>query len=69
VVFAGGSYAGRSAQYDENIPRSAGVSVGGLNEVVFELLSATSTASGTFVLSDGVRSSTVSVNYEGRITW
>lgn len=69
VVFAGSDYASRAAQYDENIPSSAGVTVIAPGDIVFSQLAATSSASGTFVITDGVRSSTVSVNFEGRISW
>lgn len=69
ILFAGNSYAVRNPSLDESIARSPGVSISGLDEIVFGALSATSSASGTVTLSDGINQRTVNVNYEGRIDW
>lgn len=69
ILFQGSSYATRAALYDEKIPRSAGLTVSGLAEFVFEPLSGDALASGTVVIGNGIQSSTVSVTYEGRIDW
>lgn len=69
VIFTGNSFATRNAVYDEAINRLPGVSASGTTEVVFWPLAATSTASGTIALSDGVRQVGIQVNYEGRINW
>lgn len=68
TIFYGDSYVSRDAQFDEEIKKSAGISSGGLNEIVFRPLSATSSASGTISLSNGAKSVFIDVNYEGRIS-
>lgn len=67
ILFYGNSYSGRDAQWDEAINQSVGVNISGLNEIIFQPLSATSSASGTIVLSNGVKSLSISINNEGRI--
>ena len=67
TIFYGDSYVSRDAQFDEIVKKSAGVGLSGLNEAVFQSLTAVSSASGTIVLSSGANSVYISVNYEGRI--
>lgn len=69
TLFAGKSYGERDASKDEIFPRSPVVSFAGPPEIVFSPLAATSTASSTIVLGDGRTTTTLSVNYEGRISW
>jgi prepilin-type N-terminal cleavage/methylation domain-containing protein len=69
TIFYGNSYASRNAQYDENIRKAPGITLSGLNEVVFAPLTATSTASGTITLNNGKKSFFIDINYEGRISW
>jgi prepilin-type N-terminal cleavage/methylation domain-containing protein len=69
VIFAGESYALRNPQFDEVIPKSSAVNIYGLDQVVFQPLSATTSASGTIVLSDGLRNAAININSEGRINW
>lgn len=67
VIFRGNSFAARNADYDENFPRSSGMTFGGIGEVVFGSLSASSNVSGTIVIGNGIQNFDISVNYEGRI--
>lgn len=69
TLFFGTSYAARNLAFDENIARSAGITLAGPAEIVFGQLTATSSASGTVTLSDGVRQRMITTNYEGRISW
>ncbi len=69
VIFTGASYAARNAQYDEPIEKSANITASGISEVVFSPLAATSTASGTITVSNGIQSSDIEINYEGKISW
>ncbi len=69
TIFYGSSYASRDSQYDENIRKSPGIALSGLNEVVFAPLTATSTASSTIIINNGRKSFFIDINYEGRINW
>ena len=69
VIFTGASYATRNTQYDEPIESSPGITTQGISEVIFSPLAATSTASGTITISNGIQSSDIEINYEGRINW
>lgn len=69
VIFAGPSYAQRNQQFDEMIAKSAAVSASGTLEIVFRQLLAMPVASGTIILSDGVRNAVIEVNEAGRINW
>lgn len=69
IIFAGPSYVGRIASYDEIFPRAAPVSFSGPSEIVFSRLAATSSASGTIILSYVPASTTIQINYEGQISW
>lgn len=46
-----------------------GITPSGLNDIVFTQLSGESNASGSIRLTDGVHTATISLNYEGRISW
>jgi prepilin-type N-terminal cleavage/methylation domain-containing protein len=70
VVFKGNSYATRDASEDLVIPKNPSIIISGMAEVVFgQLTGDASPASYNIVLTDGVSSSTISVNGEGRINW
>lgn len=69
ILFAGSSYAARSSTHDYAFDKSVAVTTGGLTEVVFSPLAATSTASGTITLADETRNLEILVNYEGMIDW
>lgn len=69
IIFYGSSFAARNSQYDEDIRKAPGISSSGLDEVVFQQLSAFSTASGAIALSNNRNSFFIDINYEGRINW
>jgi prepilin-type N-terminal cleavage/methylation domain-containing protein len=69
TLFEGSSYAARNVPLDEVFPGSPGIAVGGISEVVFSQLAATSTASGTIMLGNGATNFAILVNYEGRVAW
>lgn len=69
TIFYGGSFASRNSQYDENIKKAQGITLSGLNEIVFQSLAATSTASGAVSLNNGRKTFFIDINYEGRINW
>lgn len=67
VIFQGSSYASRDAAVDQVVDASSLVSHAGLAEIVFGQLRGNAGAAGDIILSDGVRSATISVNSEGAI--
>ena len=69
TVFEGSSYASRNQDFDEIFPRSGSVSVSGPAEIVFTALEGASNASGTVGIASGKGEASISVNYEGRISW
>jgi len=69
VIFQGASFATRDAALDENIDAAGNIVHAGISEVVFEQLSGDANAPGDIILSDGVRSATISINNEGRINY
>lgn len=74
IIFQGASFAARSSTLDQVFYKSPGISVnwqteGGLQEIIFSPLAATSSASGTIYLNDGVSTSSIQINYDGRISW
>lgn len=69
TIFQGGSYAARNPDFDENFPKSSGITIGGLSEIVFNSLDGGSNVSGTISLSNGVKNVNIFANYEGRIDW
>jgi len=69
VIFQGGNYASRNATYDEIIQANSLVTHSGLTEIVFDQLSGNPAATGSIILSDGLRSSMISIENEGRIDW
>ncbi len=70
TIFQGASYALRNQSYDEFIKRTNAVSASGLQEMVFEQLTGSlTTAAGDVTLSNGIKSTNISLNSEGRINW
>lgn len=71
TVFEGDSYAAANHAKDIIWPASPAVVKSGLSEVVFDQLTGDAAPVGgnILVLSDGVRTASVSVNAEGRIDW
>ena len=69
VIFQGDSYVSRNSIYDEIISASSLVSRSGAEEIIFESLTGSPVATGSIVLYDGVRSFTIQIADEGRISW
>jgi prepilin-type N-terminal cleavage/methylation domain-containing protein len=69
VVFRGNSYDDRDEDFDEVIPRTAGLVVDGPAEVIFEPIEGTVDSAVTFTVQGEVKSITVEVNEEGRVNW
>ena len=68
VLFEGTDYLSRDSSKDETVTTSYGVTFSGSPEIVFEQLSGDSTDS-SVALTDGIRTVTVSINGEGRISY
>ena len=69
VIFQGASYNSRDQAEDNVIPASALVSHAGLSDVVFSVLSATSTAGQIVLSDDSGHSSTITIGSLGQISW
>lgn len=74
IIFQGSSYASRSSTWDQIFNISPGIIMNwqtesSSKEIVFSPLAATSSASGTIYLNDGISTSSIQINYEGRIDW
>ncbi len=69
VIFQGETYSSRNPAYDENIKTDPAIGRSGLQEIVFEQLTGQNSTSGNILISDGVRSSQISIQNEGRINW
>ena len=69
VLFQGPSYASRTTAFDETITATPTVTRSGLSEIVFSQLSGNANVSGSIFMSNGTRTSTVLINYEGRMDW
>jgi len=69
VVFQGDTYATRNTVFDEEYSHSGGLQFSGLQEITFQQLEGNANASGTIAVSNGVQTTTVSINSEGRIYW
>ncbi len=54
---------------EEPAPRSANVSITGLDEVVFKQLSGETDDVGTITLTDGPKTITIDISSNGRINW
>jgi prepilin-type N-terminal cleavage/methylation domain-containing protein len=70
VVFKGDTSLSDPATH-EIIPKRAGITTGGLTEIVFDQLNGNVEPSqtGDITISDGIRNGTISINHEGRIDW
>lgn len=69
VLFKGGSYLGRDANFDEvsNLPKNLLIS--GLSEIVFSKLNGTTADTGTITLTVGEKVETININELGRINY
>ena len=55
--------------FNQNIPAAFGITHSGIIDVVFSRLSGDASSGGNLILSDGRRSTVISVNSEGQINW
>src|SRR5258706_3331921 len=69
VIFKGGSYANRTASFDEIYPRSDIVSVTAPSEIVFSQISGVPNSSSTITLSNSSKSQVINLNTQGSIDW
>jgi prepilin-type N-terminal cleavage/methylation domain-containing protein len=70
IIFEGASFGSRNWSRDLIIPKSSSITISGFTEVVFEQLTGdASPAPCNIILSEGISSSSISVNEEGRIDW
>jgi len=69
VLFQGSSYALRNQDFDEEYLKSGTVTTSGTAEIVFAQISGKPNASATIILSNGLRSQTITINDEGTINW
>lgn len=68
IVFQGLSYATRDPIWDEIYPKNAAIAVTGVQEVVFDALTADTSVSGTIALDYDQHSASVLINQGGRIS-
>lgn len=69
TLFQGPSYAGRNTDYDEDFVWEGGVTATGPDDIIFTQLTGGSNTDDAVILTDDVRTATISLNYEGRISW
>ena len=69
TLFEGTDYASRVQGYDEIIPKSPAVTMGGLQEIIFKQLNGESSTIGNITISNPQKTSVISINSEGRIDW
>jgi prepilin-type N-terminal cleavage/methylation domain-containing protein len=68
TIFQGNDYGTRTQALDQVITASGAVTFSGVTDVVFDQLSGMTTA-GTVTIADGVRTTVISLNNEGQISW
>ncbi|MBI2591781.1 MAG: hypothetical protein HYW34_03850 [Candidatus Brennerbacteria bacterium] len=74
IIFQGSSLTARSSTWDQVFNISPGIKINwqigtGTQEIIFSPLAATSSASGTIYINDGISTSSIQINYEGGINW
>ena len=69
TLFQGDSFASRDISEVEVIQTNPRLSYSGLTEVVFDELTARTNTPGNITITDGIRTETISINYEGGISW
>ncbi|MDP3697535.1 MAG: prepilin-type N-terminal cleavage/methylation domain-containing protein [Candidatus Taylorbacteria bacterium] len=69
VLFQGNSFMARNPVFDQNITRNPNLAFSGASEVVFSRLSGDSNFSGNIIVTNGIKTATISLNYEGQIDW
>ncbi len=69
IIFSGQSFTNRNTSYDINFPHLNISIASPFSEIVFSQLIATSSASGTIILSKRNKSFKILINNEGYIDW
>lgn len=69
TIFAGSTYASRSAGYDFNYPRTGGLIIGGGPDIIFRKLDGYTGATSTISIQNGPSILNVAVGPEGNINW
>ena len=69
VLFEGQNYDSRIVSKDQIIPVNSELTFSGLNEAVFTQLSGESTASGSIIVTEGLKTSAITINYDGGVNW
>ena len=69
VLFEGQNYDSRIVSKDQIIPVNSELTFSGLNEAVFTQLSGESTASGSIMVTEGLKTSAITINYDGGVNW
>ncbi len=68
TLFRGASF-NSGASTNETVFANSAVAKTGINDIVFDQLSGNAAPAGDITLSNSIRSSTISVNNEGKIDW
>ncbi len=69
ILFQGTSYASRSRDFDLILPVSSRIRHSGVGEIVFQQLSGATMVSDNLILTDTIKTATISFNVAGRINW
>ncbi|PCI19705.1 hypothetical protein COB64_03265 [Candidatus Wolfebacteria bacterium] len=67
VLFQGNSYVGRTVTEDESFSLSGGITISGIDEVVFNKLTGISSTTGTITVTSGSDSQILNINAQGKI--
>ena len=69
TIFQGSSYLARIQSEDEILTGNPSFTFSGPTEIVFTQLSGESTANGNLIITNGIKTATISFNSEGLIDW
>lgn len=69
VLFEGQNYDSRIVSKDQIISIDPELTFSGLDEAVFVQLSGESTASGSITVTKGLKTSAITINYDGGVNW
>ena len=69
TLFRGASYAARQTAYDTTLPYDGYIQFSGISEVVFAKQTGAPGASGTITVSNGIRSTVITIYSTGAISW
>jgi prepilin-type N-terminal cleavage/methylation domain-containing protein len=69
TLFRGASYASRQTVYDTVLPYDGYIQFSGISEVVFAKQTGLPSATGTITVTNGIRSTTITVYSTGAVSW